>query len=627
MSYSPWDLLPVEEPRLYAPEEPDYFYNNVSKHLIKDVVRIMNNGIPINFDKVKELEEVLDTVIAKVHTTLANNKYIKQYLVQKHSGLFKEREDELQSKMRTAADYPKPYKFNDMDFRSYYMFILTDGFETGEIIATGIPKWTVKDIKLYAEVHNENAIKAIKEDTYDRGIAEQARQMWADAKAMMHNQAYLDKLSTAYSDTTPTFNPASPDQKHEVFTDMFGFESEKNTDGWEKYLREVAKIERRGGDASFIKVPKNQYSWDRDNIERVMRENEEDADLVELCQALIDYSFGAIVRDNFINAFYTYSVDSILYGNLNLFGAKSFRLTSNRPNMLNMPSTGSIYAKPLKKCLTAPEGFVIYTIDYSALEDRVIASLSKDENKCNIFLEGLDGHCLNAYGYFKEEIEQHMELTGNTTTDVKQFYELVEGGNKDLKGIRQKGKPATFGLAYGAFPPKVSRALKISIPAAEAIFDRYHNELYGGITDYRENYVLPTAKRDGRIHLGLGCYLYTDNPDKDIRTLNNATIQFWSILTLLTINKVHQLTDEQEMDKDVYCIATIYDSIYYLVRDNTESIKWLNDTIVPIMCKDFVKNQIVKNEAVGEIGRNWADLEQISNGASIEEIEGVLNEL
>ena len=88
--------------------------------------------------------------------------------------------------------------------------------------------------------------------------------------------------------------------------------------------------------------------------------------------------------------------------------------------------------------------------------------------------------------------------------------------------LRQYLNTKTFGLSYGAYPDKVSKTLKISLAAAEAIFNSYHNELYSGITDYRENYVLPTAKANGRIHLGLGCYIYTDNARKDIRTLNNA---------------------------------------------------------------------------------------------------------
>lgn len=78
------------------------------------------------------------------------------------------------------------------------------------------------------------------------------------------------------------------------------------------------------------------------------------------------------------------------------------------------------------------------------------------------------------------------------------------------------------GLSYGAYPPKVSATLKIPLSEAEAIFNNYHNVLYPGITNYRENYVLPTATTNGKLHLGLGCYLHTNDARKDIRTLSNA---------------------------------------------------------------------------------------------------------
>ena len=150
--------------------------------------------------------------------------------------------------------------------------------------------------------------------------------------------------------------------------------------------------------------------------------------------------------------------------------------------------------------------------------------------------------------------------------------------------------------------------------------------MYPGITSYRENYVLVAAKEHGRVHLGLGFYINSDDPERDIRTLNNSTCQFWSILTALTINKLHQLIDDAGMEKDVIITSTIYDSIYLEIRDNPETIKWVNDRIVPIMEQDFMEEQIVHNSADLEIGPDWAELYTLPQYASIKEIKKVRSE-
>ena len=90
---------------------------------------------------------------------------------------------------------------------------------------------------------------------------------------------------------------------------------------------------------------------------------------------------------------------------------------------------------------------------------------------------------------------------------------------------------------------------------------------------------------------------------------------------------MHQLIDAAQLSSDIFCTSTIYDSIYFCVRENANIIRWLNSNIVPTITADFMENQTIHNAACGEIGYDWASLKQIPNNASLSQIQDVLDGL
>ena len=129
------------------------------------------------------------------------------------------------------------------------------------------------------------------------------------------------------------------------------------------------------------------------------------------------------------------------------------------------------------------------------------------------------------------------------------------------------------------------------------------------------------------MHLGLGCRIYSDDPDGDIRTLHNASVQFWSILTLIAVNEMNHRIREAGLTNEIAICSTIYDSIYFYVKKDATCIKWLNDNAVEVLCMPYLENQIVPNDAEGEIGKNWGELTKVVKNSSIKDIEGVIKKL
>jgi DNA polymerase-1 len=100
-----------------------------------------------------------------------------------------------------------------------------------------------------------------------------------------------------------------------------------------------------------------------------------------------------------------------LFGNFNLGGTVSGRLSSSDPNLQTIPSGNEgektkkgRYGKLIKSCFVAPPGHVLIGLDFASLEDKISALTTKDRNKLKVYTDGFDGHSLRAQSYFGEDM-------------------------------------------------------------------------------------------------------------------------------------------------------------------------------------------------------------------------------
>jgi len=143
--------------------------------------------------------------------------------------------------------------------------------------------------------------------------------------------------------------------------------------------------------------------------------------------------------------------------------------------------------------------------------------------------------------------------------------------------------------------------------------------MYPQISEWRDE-VLAKTKQQGYIEMGLGSRIICDNIHTDGRTIFNSQSQFWSVLTLIALAKMHNRIEEEGMQDRVLITNTIYDAIYMEVQDDPETIIWANKTLVDCMNVDFIEDQIVPNDAECELSINLSNPLVISKSATEEEI-------
>jgi DNA polymerase-1 len=161
--------------------------------------------------------------------------------------------------------------------------------------------------------------------------------------------------------------------------------------------------------------------------------------------------------------------------------AATGRLSSTDPNLQNIPIR-TPEGRRIRQAFIAPEGQLLLAADYSQIELRIMAHLSKDEGLLKAFAAGQDVHRATAAEVFEVALD-----------DVSADQ-------------RRSAKAINFGLMYGMSAFGLGKQLGILRGEAQQYIDLYFDR-YPGVKAYMDN-TRESASKQGYVETVFGRRLY-----------------------------------------------------------------------------------------------------------------------
>jgi DNA polymerase I len=264
---------------------------------------------------------------------------------------------------------------------------------------------------------------------------------------------------------------------------------------------------------------------------------------------ILDYRELRKLKSTYVDALPTMinSITGRVHTNYMQTVAATGRLSSNNPNLQNIPIRTSRGKEIRRAFIPRNEEFTILSADYSQVELRIIAALSNDENMCEAFLQGEDIHKATAAKVFGVELSE------------------VD------KAMRSKAKAVNFGIIYGQGAFGLAQNLGISRGEAKEIIDSYFRQ-FSRLKSYQQENI-ESARKKGYVEtiLGRRRYLADINSANAVvrgfaeRNAINAPIQG----SAADIIKVAMINIDREMQKHNYkskMIMQVHDELVFDVH-------------------------------------------------------------
>jgi DNA polymerase-1 len=152
--------------------------------------------------------------------------------------------------------------------------------------------------------------------------------------------------------------------------------------GSNHHLREVL-FDKMGLQPPDRKTTTGQQSVDDASLKTLQEQYPDN----EFVTTLLEYRELSKLKSSFYDALVEQNIDGYIYGSFSQCGTKTGRLSSQNPNLQNLPRS-----KEVRRLFIAPEGYKLLCSDLSQAELRVAAHLSQDANLLDIYRNDKDIH-------------------------------------------------------------------------------------------------------------------------------------------------------------------------------------------------------------------------------------------
>jgi DNA polymerase I len=264
--------------------------------------------------------------------------------------------------------------------------------------------------------------------------------------------------------------------------------------------------------------------------------------------------------------------------------ASTGRLSSNDPNLQNIPIRTEMGKEIRKAFVPRDKNYVILSADYSQIELRIMASICKDEALMHAFNNGEDIHRSTAALVFRVP---QSEVTPD---------------------MRRKAKEVNFGILYGIGPFGLKTRLKVTQAHAKEIIDTYFST-FKNVRNFMDNSVLKAQEKGyAETLMGRRRFLHNINSSNRVvkqfeeRVAINMPIQGSAadMIKLAMINIHRELVKRKTKTKMVLQVhdELLFDAHKDEVDDLRPMIKELMENALPLDVPVLVETGI---------GDNWLD--------------------